>query len=198
MSHVLLLTPGSVTKAVTGLRAPNVPVFQPLSLATIVNRQIKQVMQTLLYDLTADILEGLEHELRPRSSKQSWAASFCVILVLCTSIEMVQAAIDGYDITILHMDPAMSSSHTQIIRELDEGPFKTFLDQFHTVYKTHRQADDQFEALDFNPIRDGLVITENEGITQQMVDLVSDINQIWKENGKYLCRIETKANFSRI
>jgi hypothetical protein len=95
-------------------------------------------------------------------------------------------------------DSTLKLSHTEIIRSLNERPFNHFLDLFHTVYKTHRPNEHHNRALYFNPIRDGLVINENDGVNQQMVDLVNEIRQIMVEHGKYLVGSPTGANFSRI
>jgi hypothetical protein len=87
MEHIPIISKESAELAVKCLRAPKMLPFEPALVSTLVTRQIKQTMQSLLDDLTAEVLEGLEHELRPRKTKSSWAISFCVISILFMSVE---------------------------------------------------------------------------------------------------------------
>ena len=198
MDHILVMTKESAKQAAASIRSPAMLPFEPAITTMLLNRQIKQAMQSLLADLTAEALEGLEHELTFRKSKSSWAASFCVISILCMSMERVQVMTDSTAVIGLRNDSTLRLSYAEIIRSLDERPFNHFLDIFHTVYKTRKPNEHDNRGLYFNPIRDGLVINENDGISQQMVDLVNEIRQIMVKHGKYTVGSQTKANYFRV
>jgi hypothetical protein len=184
MNHIITFTAESAEKAVTHLRAPRLfeIVNGPTLTSTLLNLQIKQAMQALLKEMTRAVLDGLDHILLGPKTKVSWASTFCVILIICLCIEAVQVASDSFAMAALRKDPACRLSRIDICHQLDDKPFKALVDIFHMAYKTSKARNKS--RIGYNPIRNGLVVDENEGVTQQMVDLVNDIKQIMTVHGK--------------
>lgn len=186
MSRIITFTAESGEKAITHLRAPRLfeIVNGPTLTSTLLNLQIKQVMQALLEEMTRAVLDGLERIVLGPKTKASWASSFCIILIICLCVEAVQVASDSYAVAALRKDPACRLSRIEICRELDDISFKSLIDIFHMAYKTSKA--NKKTSIGFNPIRNGLAVDGNEGITQQMVDLVNDIKQIMTVHGTSL------------
>jgi hypothetical protein len=135
-------------------------------------------MQGLLHDTIIEVLDGLEEALTPPKFEASWAELFCVVMVLCNSMEEVQIAAINTAITALSKDPEYRSPGLKICQELDETPFKQLTSLFHLAYKTKRVKGNQKSQLGINPIRYGLGVNPERGITQEMDDLVNEIKLI--------------------
>jgi hypothetical protein len=182
MSRIIMFTDESAKKAITHLRAPIFEIIGPTLTSTLLNLQIKRTMQTLQMDMTRLVLEGLQRVFLGPKTKASWASCFCITLIICLCIEAVQVASDSHAMAALRKDPACHLSRIEICRQLDDKPFKSLVDLFHIAYKTSKAKNKCYLGL--NPIRNGLVVDENGGVTQQMVDLVNEIKQIMTIHGK--------------
>jgi hypothetical protein len=153
----------------------------------ILNRQLKHIMHSLLRDLTQDVLRDLEKKLRKRS-EASWALCFCTILILCICIEEVQASIDGFAVHSKRKkvgEGAISREDSiGISRRLDDWLFADCKVLFHGIYRSGKGSFGQKSERGFNPIRDEFQIDESKGLTQEMYDLVEDIQEILNIHGK--------------
>lgn len=188
MSRIITFTKDSAEKAVSRLRRPQVfPSAQALT-STLLNLQVKGAMQSLLRETTNKVLSGLDHAILGPKTKVHWAETFCVLLVLCMCIEAVQVASDRFATAALLEHPGCVVSRPEICQALEER-FKDLTGLFHMAYKTYKTKDNQKSQTAFNPIRNGLVVHKDEGITQQIVDLVNEIKQIMTAYGKGLSNI---------
>jgi hypothetical protein len=153
----------------------------------VLNRQLKHVMHLLLQDITQDVLRDLEKDLRTRS-KASWASCLCTILLLCICAEEVQASIDGFAV---RSSKRRANEHAisredgiGIARKLDDLLFADCKLLFHSIYRSGKGKFSQKSERGFNPIRDEFQIDVSKGLTQEMCNLVEDIQEILDIHGK--------------
>ena len=186
LSRFASLTNESATEVISRLRTPVQLNYQRSRSAKLLNIQIKQEMYRLLRDVTHDVLEGLERELRTRA-KGAWATTFSVILILSTCVEAVQVAADGYIVhKLLGKDHSVSRDEAiEICRQLDERPFASCMNLFHDIYRTSRSKNGQRNEKGFNPIRDGLELNGKEGFDRPTLELVDEIRSIIRNHGKH-------------
>jgi len=184
MSRIITFTKGSAEKVAESLPRLRVSPSPQALTSTLLNLQVKQAMHSLLRDMTKAVLDGLEKAILGSKPKAHWAQNFCVILVLCICIEAVQVASDSFAIAALCKDPECGLSRLSICQALDKKLFKELTGLFHMAYKTYRTKGNHKSQTGFNPIRNGLVVYQDEGITQQMVDLVNEVRQIMTAHGK--------------
>jgi len=186
MSRIVTFTKESVKEVITSLRAPRMLPYttEPTLTSTLLNLQIKQTMLSLLKHIMRDVLSGLEQLLTHRRTKSSWVDSFCVSLTLFMCIELVQVQVDSFAIAACRKDPEFVKFRLIISRALDEEPSRQLEELFHAAYKTFGSDLKKKGSSGFNPIRNGLRVDQNDGITQQMTDLVQDIRQIIEQHGK--------------
>ena len=122
MSRIITFSDDSAHEAIGSLQnPPTVLLSQRTISARLLNRQIKGAMNLLLQELTRDLLEGLNWEVR-RKTRESWALCFCANLILCMCVEQLQVAIDAlviYKISCEGRDPALThKSGIEICRGL--------------------------------------------------------------------------------
>ena len=139
-------------------------------------------MLSHIRETTREVLDKLERLWLGRRTKSSWAISISVILILCMCVEEVQLAFDSIAIATLHKIPSSHLSRPALCLRSEES-YRDLVDIFHLAYKT-RQASAVKGSLGFNPIRNGLLVDEEGGITQRMVDLVNEIKQIMATHGE--------------
>jgi hypothetical protein len=156
----------------------------------VLSRQLKHVMHLLLQEITRDVLRDLEKELRTRS-KASWAPCFCTILLLSICAEEVQASVDGFAV---HSSRGKAGKRAisrgdgiEISRRLDDLLFADCKVLFHSIYRSGKGSFGQKNETGFNPVRDEFQIDERKGLTQEMCDLVEDIQGILDIHGKASC-----------
>lgn len=188
MSRILTFTKESADIAISSIRLPTKVPYTKSMTSKVLNAQIKCVMNTLLRDITREVLEGLEKELRTRT-KASWATCFCVILILCICIEAVQVDTDCYIVQNIVNGKARANramtrgAVIEICRSLDDLPFKHCTDLFHGIYRTRKPKTGHRNERGFNPIRDGVDLDEKEGLNGATVQLVDDIRKIMIDYG---------------
>lgn len=181
MTRSLLFTDDSAKRAMRSLKSPIQLPYSPDVSSRLVTRQVKHVMYTLLHQVTAEVLEGLEKELRTRT-RSSWATSFCIILVLSMYAEMVQVVTDVRLVRAIGEGSSVSrDTSIEICRILDDVPIAQCSDIFHAVYRTSKPTHGPRNERGFNPIRDGLEVDAKEGLNQAMTDLVEQIRDIVRE-----------------
>lgn len=104
------------------------------------------------------------------------------MLILCTCIEAVQVATDGFVVSKMRKGQKPRFSREEYFFNLEKEVYSHCVGVFHTAYKTHKSP----RQRGFNPIRDGLEVDNRRGITQQAVDLVNEIKKILKDYGRPL------------
>ena len=95
MSKIITFTKGSDKRVFENLRSPTQLSYGRSMSSKLLNYQIKREVYLLQLELTVEVLEELQAELR-RKSKGLWATLFCVIMILSMCMEAVQLAIDGF------------------------------------------------------------------------------------------------------
>lgn len=185
MGRTVKFTDKTADKVASTLRQPIPRRYENSLISKLLNRQIKSAMHCLLRDLTREVLEELEKDLKTRS-KAVWATSFCVISIICICIEDVQVAING-----LIMDMKVNSSESHIpsskecietCRKLDDIPFEHAVRLFHGIYKTQKAPSTYRNDHIYNPIRDGARIDFKEDLDQESADLVNDVRKILRDH----------------
>jgi hypothetical protein len=184
MGRLITFTKTSAVDAVTNLRSPALLPYIPTLTSTLLNLQIKKAMNSLLFEFTRDVLDGLGHLFAACRKQPFWAEAFCVVLILCMCMEELQMSIDSYVMAALRKDPSRALHSASILRGLDDRVFRHITELFHMAYKTARSSLSRTKRLGFNPIRDGFPLNESKGVTPQMTILVQDVRQIIKQCGK--------------
>lgn len=182
MSRVITFTEASAEKAVERLQKPQKLRFAQTLTSTLLNLQIKQAMQCLLQETTSSVLEGLDQIMQRPRTEATWVDTFCIVLILCICMEAVQVASDSFAMAALRKDPTSKWDRIVIFQKLDNEAFRQLIYLFHLAYKTPKTK--KKGGLGINPIRNGLQVNQDGGITPQMVNLVNDINQILAVHGK--------------
>jgi hypothetical protein len=192
MSRVISFTPESAQKVVQSIRSPIQRPYKYNVSSKLLNYQIKRELNMLQQELTSEILEKLQTELR-RRSKASWATSLCVILILSMCMEAVQIAIDGFIVQkMLESNGTNRLSMSRddgihIARRLDNRPFKDCMDIFHMIYRSGESRTGTSKG-EFNPIRDGIGLDKVQGIDEDTVQLVNEIRRIMDKYRTYIAR----------
>ena len=142
-------------------------------------------MLGLMRKVTWDVLEQLERELHARKDLV-WATYFCVISILCISIEDAQIAIDGFVMHTKFHGTNISSygDRIQACRKLDDQLFTHLNDLFHGVFRTEKRPSTRRKGNIYNPIRDGSGDTSS--LDQSSVSLINNIRRVIADEGKYL------------
>jgi hypothetical protein len=96
LGKIITFSANSVDKAVDSLRevAPNLP-SRPYVSARILTKQMKGAMNDLLNDLTKELLDQYNSELRNKKP-ETWALCLLTHFILCMCAEEVQAQVDGF------------------------------------------------------------------------------------------------------
>lgn len=132
----------------------------------------------LLRETTAKVLRGLERTLHGTQCKHAtWSAAFCLVIVVCSCIEAVQISVDAT--TVVKMQKAEmitpDTSRAKHCQELEQVVFDHVKNVFIYTYRIQRNNG-------CNPIRDGLELNKEKGITLPMVELVRDMRRIIEEH----------------
>ncbi|KAF4632185.1 hypothetical protein G7Y89_g5942 [Cudoniella acicularis] len=182
-------TSESAIQVLKTVRKPSQREWNINPISHLLNRQIKSVMHLLLRELTRDVLEDLEKELRTRS-KTVWGVCFSVVLILCLCMEDVQIGVSG---AVMHKklhgpedEVPSTASVIDTCRKLDELPFGHIMALFHGVYRSQKRPSSTKKDHIYNPIRDGPLVDPNESLDQDSADLVYSIQEIFKSNSTEL------------
>jgi hypothetical protein len=178
MSRLIIIEPSSASQVFAKLQKPHVlPYNERILSSNIINLQLKCQMIALLRETTAQVLSGLECILEGTRGKQTtWSTAFCLMIVVCSCIEAVEIATDAIIVVKMQkaeMTPA-DTSRAKHCQELEQVVFDHVKAVFMYAYKSHKIQRNG----GFNPIRDGLELNEEKGITLPMVELVQDVRRI--------------------
>jgi hypothetical protein len=144
-------------------------------------------MHTLLREMTIEVLEELEMNLKARS-KASWATSFCTVSILCICIEELQIAMNGFSMYMNNHGakediPSVKDS-VEVCQKLDDKPFIHLIALFHDIYETRKLASANKNVC--NPLRDNPEIYGREGLDSESADLANATRQIIFDPSKHL------------
>jgi hypothetical protein len=95
MGRRIVFNEDSAFNAVSSLQHQSETPPLPSLSSRVLTRQIKGVMNLLLEDLTTEVLQELDSQLR-RKKTGPWIICLCTFLVLCMSAEDIQVAVDGF------------------------------------------------------------------------------------------------------
>jgi len=185
MTRSITFTEASAEEIIRSIQHPTQFRYKRDRSARLITRQIKQVMSVLLHQTTADVLDGLEREIRSRD-KLAWGTSFCIILILCMCVEMVQVAADVRIVRKMvtaSPHPAVTRDISiDLCRKLDDIPMAQCIGIFHALHRTKKPKIGPRNEHGFNPLRDGLEIDSGAGITQELVDFVEDMRGVVRKH----------------
>lgn len=185
MTRSITFTEASAEEVIRSLQHPTQFRYKRDRSARLITRQIKQVMYTLLHQTTAEVLDGLEHEIRGR--KPAWGSSFCIILILCMCVEMVQVTADVRIVRKMLSDQSVTrDTSIDLCRKLDEIPMEQCISIFHALHRTKKPKVGPRNEHGFNPLRDGLELDLKEEISQELVDLVEDMRGVVRKHANDL------------
>ncbi len=161
---------------------------KPQTSSRLLNRQVKYIMHKLHRELTETVLRDLEKSLRSRT-KDSWAPSFCAILLLCLCIESLQTAVHTMVVCELQRpdpDPQCSGAQSRdACLALDEYPFQKCKKLFHEIYRTHKEGGSGVRDGGFNPL-----IAVHKGSDTHLDpaadEMVRSVYRMISSNGEYL------------
>ena len=186
MGRNITLTKQSLERVLHQLRKPSLLAYQTNLISRLLNSQVKSAMHGLMREFTWDVLEKLERELKTRK-KSVWATSFCVISILCISIEEAQNAIDRFGMYTKFLGTNVSSSShgdcIQACRKLDDHLFAHLEELFHGVFGTKKALSVGRKGYAFNPIRTGL--TDFSDLDQSSLNLINDVRRVISDKGRY-------------
>jgi len=159
---------------------------EPYLSSRLLNRQIKHVISKIQQELTMEVLDGLEKSLRSRS-KDSWAPSFCTILVLSLCIELIETAADIFVVCDIEKEGSKSeyrrNHSSEACSQLDNYPFRQCTQLFHDIFKSHRDNSGGKEG-GLNPLMLNVETDGNTGWDQATKDMIHSIRSIiWDSSG---------------
>jgi hypothetical protein len=138
-------------------------------------------MNSLLEDLTKEVLEGLDKQLRQKKTK-AWAICLCIFLVLCMCAEEIEVAVDAFVIFKAssedgHPNPIVQDGTEacgKLEKETLEHSWLLLNGILKRILKKH------------NPFRYGYGIGDEPSQNEAEVNLVKDIRQLMIDHGNRL------------
>jgi len=173
----------SIDKAVTSLRnaAPNLPRRSCVS-ARVLTKQMKGAMNDLLNDLTKELLDQYNWELRNKRP-ETWALCLLTHLILCICAEQVQIQVDAFIVLrISHGDcdpETIRRCGTEVCRRLENVVLGHSWDLIRGKLKTLLSKRNPFK-YGYHQMNEGGVENEAER------NLVNDFLQLKIDHGNCL------------
>lgn len=154
----------------------------------LLNRQIKQVMSEVQRDATANVLASLEKSLRGRT-RDCWAPSFSVILILCLCMENLETAADTMVVCDqLREDGRRGFQRTQsaeACQKLESVPFAQCKDLLHDIYHSNKESNGGAKNAGFNPLR-ALYNQKDSDLEGKADDMVNGVFEVIRDNCKFI------------
>lgn len=181
MGRTICFSNDCASEAVACLQhlSTNPPSLSFLS-ARVLARQIKGALDLLLEDLTKELLDEFNSELRQKRT-ETWPECLCTLLVLCLTAELVQIGVDGVVSVQISKDDTGDSKlirqyaievchrlETQILEHslvLVNGKLKVML-------KKH------------NPFRNGCATDDGPAQNEVKRTLIDDLRQVLSSHGE--------------
>jgi hypothetical protein len=164
---------------------------EPYLSSRLLNRQIKYVIHEIQQDLTIELLDGLEKALQSRS-KDSWALSFCTILVLSLCIEYIETAADIFVVCDIKKEANEGSQSeyrrdysSEVCSKLDDYHFQQCTQLVHNNFKSHRNNGGEKEG-GFNPLMPGIEIDGNTSWDQATKEMILSIRGIIQNSSELI------------
>jgi hypothetical protein len=181
MSRQIVFNKDSAFNAVSSLQHKSeIPPLPSLS-SRVLTRQIKGVMTLLLEDLTIEVLQELDGQLRQKET-ETWAICLCTFLVLCMCAEEIQVAVDAFVIFKASREDGHSSpidhSGTRVCGKLEKESLEHSWLLLNGILKRILKKD--------HPFRYGCEIEAEPGQNGAEMKLVKDLRQLMIDHGNRL------------
>lgn len=182
LGQTITFSADSIVEAITSLQniATNLPSLSHVS-ARVLTRQMKGAMNDLLNDLTKELLDQYNWELRHKRP-ETWLLCLLTHLILCMCAEQVQTAVDGFIfLRISHGggDPTtIRRCGTEVCRRLETVTLDHSWDLIRGKLKTLLRKR--------NPFKYGYQIDESGIQKESELNLVNEFRQIMSDHGSHL------------
>ena len=178
MGRRIVFSKDSAFNAVSSLQhKTGIPPLPSLS-SRVLTRQIKGVMTLLLEDLTKEVLQELDEQLRQKKT-EAWTICLCTFLVLCMCAEDIQVAVDAFVIFKASREDGHSSpivqSGTEACGKLEKECLEHSWLLLDVILKRILKKD--------NPFRYCCKIEAEPGQIGAEVKLVKDLRQLMMDHG---------------
>lgn len=180
----------SATAVLEACRSPSMRRWDHSPISHLLNRQLKSTMNILVRDLLRDVLDELEKELK-RRTKSTWAVSFCVIMICCFCMELVQMSVTG---SVMHKkvnapDDYLPSTTAVVetCKQLDDLPYQHICRLFHGVFRSQKRTSAKKPKHVYNPIRDDCMLEEGSLPDPGTAQLIQRFKNIVQNHGKFGC-----------
>jgi hypothetical protein len=181
MGRRIIFNEGSATNAVSNLQHQSeIPPLPSLS-ARVLNRQIKGVMNILLEDLTKEVLQELDWQLRQKET-ETWMICLCTFLVLYMCAEEIQVAVDAF---VIFKAPSedrypnpISQRGTEVCSKLEKETLEHSWLLLNGILKRILKK--------CNPFRYGYGLEDEPGQNEAEVKLVKDLRRLMMDHGNCL------------
>ena len=154
---------------------------EPHISSRLLNRQIKYAMLQVQVEETMAVLDELEKSLKTKTI-DTWASTFCTILILCLCMENLQTAADTFIIASIEKDGERSKYRREqgleACQALEQFPYENCVRFFHEVYRSHK------EARAFNPLQEDLG-SEQLGWNRPKREMVEGIRRLMDKQSKF-------------
>ncbi|KAH9224397.1 hypothetical protein DL95DRAFT_452165 [Leptodontidium sp. 2 PMI_412] len=171
MGSLVTFTPSSAKSVYRCLERPSRSV-EPFRSSRLLNRQVKTAMHALHQETTRRVLGSLETCLRSRA-KDSWAPSFCAILVLCLCVENLQTAAETMVVVDMMKGEGKQgfgrAEGLDVCQALEKLPLAHCKGLLHDIYRSHKGGNGEF-----NPLK-ALHSGEETGLNGKAQDLVTAV-----------------------
>ncbi|KAI9724514.1 MAG: hypothetical protein M1812_000582 [Candelaria pacifica] len=162
------------------LQNPGGTSYPPDTSPRMANKQVKSLMCALYRKMFVKVLAELEEMILYRDG-DTWGPSFCVMILLAMIFADTQISID---IAVQcentrgrhSMDRAWAMERC---RDIEDKAFNSFIEIFHSRYKTRNQR-----KQGFNPLRNGSS-EYTDRLDSRTAKLVDEVNSLKHEYGRY-------------
>jgi hypothetical protein len=168
---------------------PNSGSWETAHISATLNQQIKSAMNKLFVELTEDVFQGLDKELRKRDPA-SWATCFSTVCVLLYCVELTQTAAHGF---VMHKqmhqpvdNPPSINDGLEVCRRLEFKPVTHLTEYFHGVYYSRKSLEAKGAGRVCNPIRDQV---GDSGLDKDSLALAIEVRKILNKNSMCLPQI---------
>ncbi|OTB06781.1 hypothetical protein M426DRAFT_318491 [Hypoxylon sp. CI-4A] len=181
MHYVLTRQLCLTQSTIASLRDTNmVPQNNPWLTTRVLNRQVKAVLDEMLLREMQLLFDGFSKSLKPKLRRE-WAPCLAAFLVLCLFMETVETAADTFVVSQNEIALRNRSKPEyrrdfalDLVKEIDNMPFKQFAYQFHQIYQTHTRDTG---AKAFNPLAEANLSQVAE-LDDAAAEMVADLKEL--------------------
>jgi hypothetical protein len=181
LGRAVTFTTDSIDEAVTSLHkiVPDLPSRSNVS-ARALTRQVKGTMNDLLIDMTKDLLDQYNWELRDKRP-ETWVLCILTHLILCMCAEEIQIQVDSFIVwRVSHgdCDPEdIRRRGTEVSRRLENVVLEHSWDLIRGKLKTRLRKR--------NPFKYGYQVNEGGVQKEAEMNLVNDLRQLKTDHGNF-------------